>query len=66
VAAVWSLSVAAALAAGGSCGGSGKGSSSKAANDRGALSAEVQSAAPGDIADPRELLVFRSRTAARL
>jgi hypothetical protein len=55
--------VAAALAAGGSCGGSGKGSSSKAA-DRSALSAEVQSAAPGDIADRRELLVVRNRAAA--
>jgi hypothetical protein len=66
VAAVWSLSLAAALAAGGSCGGSGKGSSSKAADDRGALSAEVQPAVPGDVADRRELLVFSNRAAARL
>jgi hypothetical protein len=56
-AAVWSLSVAAALAAGG-CGGSEKGSSGGGV---GALSAEVQSAATGDIPDNQAFLVFRNR-----
>jgi hypothetical protein len=54
LAAVWSLSVAAALAAGG-CGGSDKSSSAKAAKDSGALSAEAQSTATGDIPDNQVL-----------
>src|SRR5207237_10400282 len=62
LAAVWSLSVAAALAAGGCGGGSGKGSSSSGANP-GALSAEAQSAATGDIPDNQVFLVFRNSRA---
>jgi len=60
IAAVWSLSVAAALAAGGCGGGSGKSSSSPNASNPGALSAEAQSAATGDIPDNQVFLVFRS------
>jgi hypothetical protein len=60
LAAVWSVSVAAALAAGG-CGssdkptGSGGGSTSP-------LAAEAQSAATGDIPDNQVFLVFRNRS----
>jgi hypothetical protein len=60
--AAWSLSVAAALAAGGCGGGSGKGSSS-VASDPAALSAEAKSAATGDIPDNQVFLVFRNRPA---
>ena len=60
--AVWSLSVAAALAAGGCGGGSDKGSSSGGAG-AGALSAEARSAATGDIPDNQVFLVFRNRSA---
>src|SRR4051794_12040532 len=63
LAAVWSLSVAAALAAGGCGGGSGKGTSSRAANAPGPLSAEAQSAATGDIPDNQVFLVFTNRAA---
>jgi hypothetical protein len=62
-AAVWSLSVAAALAAGG-CGSSDKGSSSSDAGGAGGpapLTAEAQSAAAGDIPDNQVFLVFRDR-----
>jgi hypothetical protein len=62
LAAVWSLSVAAALAAGG-CGGSDKGSAAGGGRDAGALSAEAQSAATGDIPDNQVFLVFRNRAA---
>jgi hypothetical protein len=61
-AAIWSLSVAAALAAG-SCGGSDKKSSDSGAVAAGALSAEAQSAATGDIPDNQVFLVFRNRPA---
>jgi hypothetical protein len=61
LAAVWSLSVAAALAAGG-CGGSDKGSTSSGGTT-GALSAEAQSAATGDIPDNQVFLAFRNRNA---
>jgi len=60
-AAVWSLSVAAALAASG-CGGSDKHSASGGGNS-GALSAEAQSAATGDIPDNQVFLVFHNRSA---
>jgi hypothetical protein len=61
LAAVWSLSVAAALAAGG-CGGSSgnKGTTSSGANTPGALSAEAKSAATGDIPDNQVFLTFRN------
>jgi hypothetical protein len=61
-AAIWSLSVAAALAAGG-CGGSSKGSPAAKPNNgnAGALSAEAQSAATGDIPDNQVFLVFHNR-----
>lgn len=67
LAAVWSLSVAAALAAGG-CGSSDKGSSSGNGSsggnaNAGALSAEAQSAATGDIPDNQVFLVFHNRPA---
>ena len=58
--AVWSLSVAAALAAGGCGSSSHKGSTSGSA---GALSAEAKSAATGDIPDNQVFLVFRNRSA---
>src|SRR5439155_8089544 len=61
LAAVWSLSVAAALAAGG-CGSSHKTSQSSSSGP-GALSAEAQSAASGDIPDNQVFLVFRNRSA---
>src|SRR2546422_613414 len=61
LAAVWSLSVAAALAAGG-CGGSDDKHSSSGAGAS-ALSAEAQSAATGDIPDNQVFLVFRNRAA---
>ena len=54
----WSLTVAAALAAGG-CGGSGK-SSQRGSTGAGALSAEAQSAATGDIPDNQAFLVFHN------
>lgn len=57
--AAWSLSVAAALAAGGCGGGSSKGNSSSP-SDPGALSAEAKSAATGDIPDNQVFLVFRN------
>src|SRR4051794_12082534 len=59
LAAVWSVSVAAALAAGG-CGGSDNSPSSTAASgdDPGALSAEAKSTATGDIPDNQVFLVF--------
>jgi hypothetical protein len=62
--AAWSLSVAAALAAGG-CGSSGKDSSAgnSAESNAGALSAEAQSAATGDIPDNQVFLVFHDRAA---
>jgi hypothetical protein len=60
LAAVWSLSVAAALAAGG-CDSSDKHSASRAGVS--ALSAEAQSAATGDIPDNQAFLVFRNRSA---
>jgi hypothetical protein len=62
--AAWSLSVAAALAAGG-CGGSSKDSSggNSANSNAGALSAEGQSAATGDIPDNQVFLVFHDRAA---
>jgi hypothetical protein len=62
--AAWSLSVAAALAAGG-CGSSGKDSSAgnSAESNAGALSAEAQSAATGDIPDNQVFLVFHNRAA---
>jgi hypothetical protein len=63
LAAVWSLSVAAALAAGGCGGGSGKSSSSSGANGPGALSAEAQSAATGDIPDNQVFLLFHNSRA---
>ncbi len=64
LAAVWSVSVAAALAAGG-CGSSdGQSSSTPASADRaGALSAEARSAATGDIPDNQVFLVFDDRSA---
>jgi asparagine N-glycosylation enzyme membrane subunit Stt3 len=55
--------VAAALAAGGCGGGSGKSSSSPNASNPGALSAEAQSAATGDIPDNQVFLVYRNRGA---
>jgi len=59
--AVWSLSVAAALAAGGCGGSSHKGSTSGSAGaGAGALSAEAKSAATGDIPDNQVFLVFRN------
>jgi hypothetical protein len=58
--AVWSLSVAAALAAG--CDGSSK-QSKPGAGGAAALSAEAQSAATGDIPDNQAFLVFRNRPA---
>jgi hypothetical protein len=61
LAAVWSLSVAAALAAGG-CGGSDKNSQSHSGGAS-ALSAEAQSAATGDIPDNQVFLVFRNPAA---
>ena len=60
LAAVWSLSVAAALAAGG-CGSSDASHSGDGAAS--ALSAEAQSAATGDIPDNQVFLVFRNRSA---
>jgi hypothetical protein len=64
LAAVWSLSVAAALAAGGCGGGSSKSSSSSSGgNNAGALSAEAQSAATGDIPDNQVFLVYRNSRA---
>ena len=60
---MWSLSVAAALVAGGCGGGSGKGSSSSATKSPGALSAEAQSAATGDIPDNQVFLVFHDSRA---
>src|SRR5437870_6842082 len=62
LAAVWSVSVAAAIAAGG-CGGSDKHSSSGGGANAGALSAEAQSAATGDIPDNQVFLVFHNRAA---
>jgi hypothetical protein len=62
LAAVWSLSVAAALAAGG-CGGDEKKSTSRASGNAGALSAEAQSAATGDIPDNQVFLVLHNRLA---
>jgi hypothetical protein len=59
-AAVWSLSVAAALAAG-ACGSSDKQSGTGA--NPAALSAEAQSAATGDIPDNQVFLVFRNPAA---
>jgi asparagine N-glycosylation enzyme membrane subunit Stt3 len=60
---VWSLSVAAALAAGG-CGGSSKSStSSSGGSNAGALSAEAQSAATGDIPDNQVFLVYHNPSA---
>jgi hypothetical protein len=61
LAAVWSLSLAAALAAGG-CGNDEKKSSSGGSTS-GALSAEAQSAATGDIPDNQVFLVLRNRPA---
>jgi hypothetical protein len=61
LATAWSLSVAAALAAGGCGEDSGKGSSSRVANNPGALSAEAQSAATGDIPDNQAFLAFHNR-----
>jgi hypothetical protein len=59
-AAVWSLSVAAALAAGG-CGGTNKQSANTAS--KGSVPAEAKSAASGDIPDNQVFLVFRNRAA---
>ena len=62
--AVWSLSVAAALAAGGCGSSSHKASTSGSAGaGAGALSAEAKSAATGDIPDNQVFLVFRNRSA---
>jgi hypothetical protein len=62
----WSLSIAAALAAGG-CGGSNDSgstsSSTQTTGNAGALSAEAASAATGDIPDNQVFLVFHNRKA---
>jgi hypothetical protein len=62
LAAVWALSVAAALAAGG-CGKDEKKSKSGGSTGTAALSAEAQSAATGDIPDNQVFLVLRNRPA---
>jgi hypothetical protein len=62
MAAVWALSVAAALAAGG-CGSDEKKSKSGASSGPAALSAEAQSAATGDIPDNQVFLVLRNPSA---
>jgi hypothetical protein len=64
LAAIWSLSVAAALAAGG-CGSSDSNSSSmpSSTGNAGALSAEAKSAATGDIPDNQVFLVFHDPSA---
>jgi hypothetical protein len=61
LAAVWSVSVAAAIAAGG-CGSSDKQSASSDGSGT-ALSAEAQSAATGDIPDNQVFLLLRNRPA---
>jgi hypothetical protein len=58
-----SIGVVAALAAAGCGGGGSSKSSSSAAKDAGALSAEAQSAATGDIPDNQAFLVFRNPSA---
>ncbi len=64
LAAIWSLGIAVALAAGGCGGSSGKGSSSSSSgSSAGALSAEAQSAATGDIPDNQVFLAFRNPSA---
>jgi hypothetical protein len=60
--AVWSVSIAAALAAGG-CGSSGGGGSESGGGSAGALSAEARSAATGDIPDNQVFLVFHDSSA---
>lgn len=60
-AAAWSLTLAAAFTAG--CGSSGKSSSQQKPSGPGALSAEAQSAATGDIPDNQVFLVFRNSSA---
>jgi len=62
MAAVWSLSVAAALAAGG-CGSSSESGSSTQPADAPALSAEARSASAGDIPDNQVFLVLRNQPA---
>src|SRR3954453_10792876 len=65
LAAIWSLSVAGALAAGACGGGSNNDSSStpSSTGNAGALSAEAKSAATGDIPDNQVFLVFHDPSA---
>jgi hypothetical protein len=62
LAAVLSIGLAAAIAAAG-CGGGSSKSNSSAGKDPGALSAEAQSAATGDIPDNQVFLVYRNGSA---
>jgi hypothetical protein len=63
IATALSIGVVAALAAAGCGGGGSSKSSSSAAKDAGALSAEAQSAATGDIPDNQAFLVLRNPSA---
>jgi hypothetical protein len=63
IATALSIAAVAVLAAAGCGGGGSSKSSSSSAKDAGALSAEAQSAATGDIPDNQAFLVFRNRSA---